>query len=163
MIWVDWFILGVITLSALLSLWRGFVKEALSLVTWVAAPTVAVLFYEPLAASWLLDWISAPSARKGLAFGVLLVAVLLLGGVVNYLVGQLVDKTGLTATDRAFGVVFGVARGVLIVGILVLMAGLTGVPQDPWWRESMLLNHFVDLAVWLRSFLPADIAANIRY
>lgn len=162
MIWVDYFVLGVITLSALLSLWRGFVKEAISLATWIAAPTVALLFYEELAV-WFDRWVSVPSARMALAFGILLVLVLVLGGVVNYLVGQLVAKTGLTATDRAMGMVFGVARGVMIVGILVLMAGLTAVPQDPWWNESMLLKHFEDLAIWLRSFLPGNIAENIQY
>lgn len=162
MIWVDYFILGVIVLSALLSLWRGFIKEALSLATWIAAPVVAILFYEAFA-QWFEQWLSVPSARKALAFGILVVMVLILGGVANYLIGQLVAKTGLTATDRAFGMVFGIARGVLIVGVLVLLAGLTEVPQDPWWNQSVFLKHFVDLALWMRSFLPDDIAANIRY
>ncbi len=162
MIWVDFFILGIISLSALLSLWRGFVKEALSLATWIAAPAIAILFYEDFAV-WFEQWVSVPSARKAVAFAILVLLVLILGGVVNYLVGQLVAKTGLTATDRAFGMIFGIARGVLIVGVLVLLAGLTQVPQDPWWNQSLFLKHFVDLAMWLRSFLPEDIAANIQY
>ncbi len=162
MIWVDFFILGVILLSGLLSLWRGFVKEALSLLTWIAAPMIAILFYEDFA-PWFERWVSVPSARLALAFGILLVLVLILGGLVNYLVGQLVSKTGLTGTDRALGIVFGIARGVMVVGVLVLLAGLTQVPQDPWWKESIFLKHFVDLALWMRSFLPTDIAANIQY
>lgn len=162
MIWVDFFILGVILVSGLLSLWRGFVKEALSLLTWIAAPVIAILFYEDFA-PWFERWVSVPSARLALAFGILLVLVLILGGLVNYLVGQLVSKTGLTGTDRALGIVFGIARGVMVVGVLVLLAGLTQVPQDPWWKESVFLKHFVDLALWMRSFLPTDIAANIQY
>ena len=162
MIWVDYFILGVIILSGLLSLWRGFVKEALSLATWIAAPVVAILFYEELA-PWFERWVSAPSGRLALAFGILLVLVLVLGGLVNYLVGQLVSKTGLSGTDRALGIVFGIARGVMVVGVLVLLAGLTQLPQDPWWQESIFLRHFVDLARWMSSFLPANIAANIQY
>lgn len=162
MIWVDYFILGVILLSGLLSLWRGFVKEALSLITWIAAPVIAIFFYEDFA-PWFERWVSVPSARLALAFGILLVLVLILGGLVNYLVGQLVSKTGLTGTDRALGIVFGIARGVMVVGVLVLLAGLTQVPQDPWWQESVFLKHFVDLALWMRSFLPTDIAANIQY
>lgn len=162
MIWVDFFILGVILVSGLLSLWRGFVKEALSLITWIAAPVIAILFYEDFA-PWFERWVSVPSARLALAFGILLVLVLILGGLVNYLVGQLVSKTGLTGTDRALGIVFGIARGVMVVGVLVLLAGLTQVPQDPWWKESVFLKHFVDLALWMRSFLPTDIAANIQY
>ncbi|HSJ49521.1 MAG TPA: CvpA family protein [Gammaproteobacteria bacterium] len=162
MIWVDFFILGVILVSGLLSLWRGFVKEALSLITWIAAPVIAILFYEDFA-PWFERWVSVPSARLALAFGILLVLVLILGGLVNYLVGQLVSKTGLTGTDRALGIVFGIARGVMVVGVLVLLAGLTQVPQDLWWKESIFLKHFVDLALWMRSFLPTDIAANIQY
>lgn len=162
MIWVDFFILGVILVSGLLSLWRGFVKEALSLLTWIAAPVIAILFYEDFA-PWFERWVSVPSGRLALAFGILLVLVLILGGLVNYLVGQLVSKTGLTGTDRALGIVFGIARGVMVVGVLVLLAGLTQVPQDPWWKESIFLKHFVDLALWMRSFLPTDIAANIQY
>ncbi|MCA1805080.1 MAG: CvpA family protein [Xanthomonadaceae bacterium] len=159
---MDFFILGVILVSGLLSLWRGFVKEALSLITWIAAPVIAILFYEDFA-PWFERWVSVPSARIALAFGILLVLVLILGGLVNYLVGQLVSKTGLTGTDRALGIVFGIARGVMVVGVLVLLAGLTQVPQDPWWKESVFLKHFVDLALWMRSFLPTDIAANIQY
>jgi membrane protein required for colicin V production len=162
MIWVDFFILGIIVLSGLLSLWRGFVKEALSLLTWIAAPVIAILFYEDFA-PWFERWLSVPSARLALAFGILLVLVLILGGLVNYLIGQLVSKTGLTGTDRALGIVFGIARGVMVVGVLVLLAGLTQLPQDPWWQESIFLGHFVDLALWMRSFLPNDIAANIQY
>jgi membrane protein required for colicin V production len=160
--WVDFFILGVIILSGLVSLWRGFVKEALSLATWVAAPAIAIWFYEDLA-PWFERWVSVPSARLALAFGILLVLVLILGGLVNFLIGQLVSKTGLSGTDRVLGILFGVARGVLVVGVLVMLAGLTQIPQDPWWQESVFLKHFVDLAKWISSFLPADIADNIQY
>ena len=162
MIWVDYFLLAIITISALLSLWRGFVREALSLASWVVALWVAILFFERLG-RWLERWIDTPSISDVVAFTILFVTTVMLGGLVNLLAGQLVAKTGLTATDRALGMVFGIARGVLIVAVLVLLAGLTALPQDPWWSESMLLRQFQDLALWLRSFLPADVAANIQY
>lgn len=162
MIWVDYFILGIITISALLSLLRGFVREAISLASWVIALWVAVLFFQDLSAL-MKDWIDTPSIRDVAAFAILFVAVVLLGGLVNYLAGQLVSKTGLTATDRVLGMIFGVLRGILIVAVLVMLAGVTALPDDPWWNESLLLGHFQDMAIWLRSFLPADIAANIRY
>jgi len=87
----------------------------------------------------------------------------LIGGLVGYLGGQLVAKTGLTSTDRALGVIFGIARGIVIIAVLVLLAGLTALPQDPWWQESLLLEHFQEMAVWLKSFLPEDIARNIEF
>ena len=160
--WIDVVIISLVVLSAILSLFRGFVKEALALITWLVALWVAMAFYEELA-TWLSQWIAVPSAQKVTAFGALFICVLLLGAIVNYLAGKLVDKTGLTGTDKMLGVVFGVARGAVIVSILVLLAGLTPVPQDPWWQDSQFLGYFEDLAMWMRDFLPSEIANNITY
>lgn len=162
MIWIDYILLAIILVSALLSLWRGFVREALSLASWVAALWVALLFFHDLA-DWLARWIETPSVRDAVGFGVLFVVTVLIGGLVGYLGGQLVAKTGLTSTDRALGVIFGIARGIVIIAVLVLLAGLTALPQDPWWQESLLLEHFQEMAVWLKSFLPEDIARNIEF
>ncbi|MEJ2644160.1 MAG: CvpA family protein [Gammaproteobacteria bacterium] len=162
MTWVDYGILAVIGVSALVSLLRGFVREAFSLASWVAALWVALAFFEPLSGA-LVHWISIPSLRLGAAFAVLFLVVLLLGALIGYLAGQLVQKTGLTGTDRVLGMVFGLGRGMIIVAVLVLLAGLTAMPRDPWWSQSQLLPHFQHLALWLRGFLPADIAARINY
>ena len=160
--WIDVVILALIALSAILSLFRGFVKEAVALVTWLVALWVAMAFYEDLAAI-LSQWISLPSAQRITAFAVLFICVLLLGAIVNYLASKLVNKTGLTGTDKLLGIVFGVARGGVIVAILVLLAGLTPLPQDPWWQDSQLLGYFQELAMWMRSYLPNEIADNITY
>ena len=162
MSWIDVVILAVIALSAVLSLWRGFVKEALSLASWIVAIWVAVVFFEPLA-GMLSGWISSATARKVTAFVALFLCTLILGAVLSQLAGQLVRRTGLTGTDRALGVVFGAGRGVLIIALLVLLAGFTTIPQEAWWRESRLLVHFQDLAIWLRSFLPPDIKESIQF
>ncbi len=119
-------------------------------------------FHEDLAAI-LSQWISTPSAQKITAFAVLFICVLLLGAIINFLASKLVDKTGLTGTDRLLGIVFGVARGGVIVAILVLLAGLTPFPQDPWWQDSQFIGYFEELAMWMRSYLPDDIADNITY
>jgi len=160
--WIDVVIIALIALSAILSLFRGFVTEAVALATWLIALWVAMTFYEELAA-WLAQWISLASAQKITAFGILFVCVLLLGAVVNYLAGKLVSRTGLTGTDKLLGVVFGVARGGVIVAILVLLGGLTPFPQDPWWQDSQFLGYFEEFALWMRSFLPGEIADNITY
>jgi membrane protein required for colicin V production len=160
--WIDVVILALIALSAILSLFRGFVREAVALATWLVALMVSMAFYEDLA-TILSQWISTPSAQKITAFAVLFVCVLLLGAIVNYLAGKLVDKTGLTGTDKMLGIVFGVARGGVIVAILVLLAGLTPLPQDPWWQDSQFLGYFEEFAMWMRNYLPTDIADNITY
>jgi len=162
MIWVDYTILAVIGLSALISLMRGFVREALSLAGWILAFWVALTFTRELA-DLLPASISVPSARLAIAFLSLFFLALLLAALVNFLAVQLVEKTGLSGTDRLLGAGFGIARGAVIVAILVLLAGFTAVPRDPWWRSSVLIPQFQQLALWIRGFLPPDIAAQIRY
>jgi membrane protein required for colicin V production len=161
MIWVDYVIIGIIALSALISLVRGFMREALSLAVWVAAFWVAWTFFRELADH--LTWLSLPSVRLGAALAMLFIATLIVGGMVNFLVGQLVDKTGLSGTDRLIGMLFGAARGVLLVTLLILLAGLTPLPEDPWWKSSQLIGYFQELAVWLKTLLPADLSERFRF
>lgn len=160
--WADIAILTIIGISALISLFRGFVREVLSLVAWVVAFWIAFTFTGQ-AADLLLNYVSIPTARYVLAFIGLLVVSLLTTGIVNHLIGKLIEKTGLSGTDRMLGVVFGMTRGVAIVGIMVFLAGLTPVPRDPWWRESMLMGHFQELALIAISFLPPDLMTHFSY
>lgn len=162
MIWVDYAILAIVLVSAFVSLLRGFVREALSLVGWVLAFWVALRF-SPHLSGVLGTTIAEPTLRAFAAFLALFIATLIVTGVINYFAAQLVQRTGLTGTDRMVGVLFGILRGSLLIGVLVLLAGLSAVPQDPWWRESVLLPHFQAMALWLRALLPNDVAANFVY
>ena len=160
MIWVDIVIPGIIAISALFSLMRGFVREALSLIGWLAAFWIALTFAKSLA-DLFLSGITLPSVRMVVAFTILFVVTLVLTALINHLAGQLVKRTGLTGTDRMIGMVFGVARGVVVVAAMVFLAGLTTLPQDPWWQESLLIGVFQELATWLRLTLAPDIAGGI--
>jgi membrane protein required for colicin V production len=162
MLWIDILIVAIIALSAIISLIRGFVEEAVSLATWIAAFTLAWLFFRPLAVQ-LQSWIDVQSIRLGVAYGIILILVLILGALVNHFMKVLVSSTGLTGTDRLIGVFFGIARGAVVVAVLILMAGLTPFPNDNWWQSSQLIPYFKDIALWLQSYLPSDIAANFRY
>lgn len=150
--WVDWLIIGIVAVSALISLTRGFVKEALSLVTWIIAGLVAWTFGGALA-ELLTGYIETPSLRVITACAILFVLTLILGGLINYLIGQLVLVTGLTGTDRFLGMVFGAARGVLLVVIAVGLLSLAPVEADSWWRESELIPHFLLVADWSKGFI----------
>jgi len=164
LIWVDYVILCIVFISMIISLLRGFVKEALSLGGWIIAVVVGLTYMGQLAL-FLQAKLSSlpPSILNLLAFSILLVITLIVAGIINNLVSKLIEKTGLTGTDRAIGMLFGIVRGLVLVGILVLLAGFTMVPQDPWWTKSLFLVHFQELAVTLASFLPEDIAVRIHY
>ena len=160
--WIDMVLIGVVALSAVISLLRGFLREALALAGWVAAVWLALTFTEPVAALFA-EQVSVPSVRMGMAFLLLFVGTLIASGILVWLVGLLVDKTGLSGTDRMLGVVFGAARGVIIAALLVLLAGLTPLPRDPWWRDSLLLPHFQQVAEQMRTLMPEDIATLVDF
>ena len=132
---------------------RGFIKEAFSLAVWAAAFLIAFQYSGALALQ-LESHIELPSARTALAFSGLFLVVLLIGGLVTFLVGELVEKTGLSGTDRLLGGVFGGVRGLVLVLVLMLVAGLTPVPQDPWWQSSRSIQSLLPLAEWSAQFLP---------
>ena len=155
---IDWVILGIIGVSGLISLVRGFVKEALSLVSWLVAFLVARYFSGNLA-TLLEDSIATNSVRWMVALGILFVATLVVLAMVNFLGAQLVKATGLSGTDRVFGMVFGILRGVIIVVALVYGAQLTGIPQqDLWWQESTIIPYLETLADWARKTLPSAVS-----
>ncbi|WP_415888477.1 CvpA family protein [Neptuniibacter sp. SY11_33] len=147
--WADWTILSIIAISSLMSLKRGFVREALSLITWVTAFIVARLFSQSL--SVLLEaYIQTPSVRLVAAFAILFIATLVVGVMINKLIGALVEATGLSATDRILGIGFGAARGGLIIVALVALIGMSPAVEDRWFKESQLISHFLLMEAWTK-------------
>jgi len=159
---VDYFIIGILVISTLISLVRGFVKEVISLITWVMAFVIAMAF-SPMAAQWLPEVIDIPSMRVAAAFLALFIVVLLIGGIINWAISKAVEKTGLSGTDRSIGLIFGVARGVFIVAVLILLAGLTTMPQEPWWQKSVLVPHFTVVTLWIHALLPESMATHFTF
>ena len=152
---VDVVVIFVILLSALFSLIRGFVKEAISLATWIIAIWLAATFAPKLAAA-LPNSIESEAVRQALGFGALFVLTLMLGALVNTLVNHLVKKTGLSGADRVFGIAFGLLRGGLIIVVFVVIGGMTPLPETDWWQSSSLLQWFEDVAMVLQDYVPAD-------
>ena len=155
--WADLAILGILLVSSLISIKRGFVKEALSLAIWAAAFIIAMLFRGSLA-SLLVNSIASPSVREMVAFGVLFAVTLIVGAMTNYLIGEVVRMTGLSGTDRLFGMIFGLLRGFIIVmAILLLVPPIIPINQESFWQESALIPHFMTLEGWCRDAASAVI------
>lgn len=145
MILLDWTILGILLISALISIRRGFTKEAMSLASWVAALVVARLFSDNLA-SLLTGWLANEAHRYTAAFIILFLATLIVGSLVNHLLGEFVRMTGLTGTDRALGVVFGLLRGIIIVVAVLALGKLFAL--DQFWQDSVLIPYFEPVIRW---------------
>ncbi|MFW5815675.1 MAG: CvpA family protein [Wenzhouxiangella sp.] len=156
----DLVILIVCGISMLVSLFRGFVREAFSLVVWFLAVYGGLLAADPVAER-LSPWIEMPSARVIIAFVGVFVLVLVVGGLINYLLGKLVAGTGLSGTDRLVGALFGALRGAAIVLVAVIIARFTPFPEDPWWRESRLLPEFERLAVRALHYFPDTVQEHV--
>lgn len=155
MVIVDYILLGAFLVSVGIGLFRGFFREAMSLVTWLLAAWLAWRY------SWLveplLSAISSDALRLWLGRLIAFVAVLLAGGIVGHLLARLVQKSGLSGTDRALGMVFGAARGLLVVGLLVLVFQLLEMDREPWWEESVVVPHGARIADWMRAFMDTGV------
>jgi len=150
---VDWVILGVLAVSGLISLQRGFVREALSLLVWAGAFILARMFSGNLA-TLLEEHIVTDSVRWMAAFVILFLGTVIVGSMVTHLIVEFVRMTGLSGTDRLLGMIFGAFRGVIVLVALVYGAQFTMLPKDTWWQESQIIPHLEVLADWARKTLP---------
>lgn len=153
--WFDFTILSIIVFSAVISVVRGFVKEAISLVVWLAAFFVASQFYLNLAQ--FLTQIDDTMIRNGVAVTILFIGTLIAGALVNYVFSQLVRATGLSGTDRVLGAVFGALRGVLVVSAaLFFLDTFTPVATSLWWTSSVLLPEFTFIIEWFFEYVKGS-------
>ncbi|RZO76070.1 MAG: CvpA family protein [OM182 bacterium] len=149
----DWLILGVIAVSTLLSISKGFLREALSLGILIVAVVVARIF-GPNLSVLLVDFIEITSLRVGLAYAFMFFGTLVVGGLINRLLARVIKISGLGEIDRFLGIFFGLARGGLIVLVFVAICHyLVPVQNDVWWKESVLIPHFISVVEWLGPIL----------
>lgn len=147
---VDWVLIVVLVLSTLLSLWRGFAREALSLAGWVAAFLVANIFVDQMA-SMLAGTIENITGRYVASYAILFVVTLIAATFVTFLAGQFVKATGLTVLDRLLGTVFGFARGIILILVCVFVLQQLVPPTElRWLDDSALMPHVDMLGQWAR-------------
>lgn len=153
---LDWVIVAVIGFSVVISITRGFMREVISLTTWVLA--IWVSFHYTQAVSTILEgYIEADMLRMMVSVGILFFATLIAGVFVNVVIGGVMLRSRLSVADRFLGMAFGATRGILLVTLGVMLAGMTMVPQSDWWGRANLVPYFEHSASWLATFLPEKV------
>lgn len=148
----DWVIVTVVGISTLVSVLRGFVKEALSLVGWVLAFLVSMVFADRLAAL-LGGTIADDTGRYVVAFAILFIATLIAVALLSKLLQSLIELAGLSIVDRILGMAFGFARGVFVLlAAIAMLRAVLELERFDWWRQSALLPHLLLMEGWFRSF-----------
>jgi membrane protein required for colicin V production len=159
---LDYVVLTIVGLSILLSVIRGLVREVLALLAWAVGFIAASLLAADLAAL-LPPEIPGEQLRLLAGFAGVFLAVMLLMSLLAILVSKLVKSAGLGVEDRVLGGVFGLARGMLVVMVLTLLAGLTSLPRQPVWREAVLSDPLEALAGQVKGWLPSRFGERITY
>jgi membrane protein required for colicin V production len=158
----DYAVLGILGLSVVAGLFRGALREVMSITSWTCAFLIS-LHFAPTLSAMLPSAVSHPWLRLFLAFVALLVASLVLFSLVTLALTQVIKKAGLSAWDRVLGVLFGMARAVVILVALVLAAGMTPLPHEATWRNAVFSPPLEALAKNVRVFLPAALAERIHF
>jgi membrane protein required for colicin V production len=162
LIGIDYGIIGLISIFAVIGLIRGFAAEAISLITWAVAWWVGLSFSQDLSIHFR-SMVAHASVRMAVSFASLFLLTLIVARLLRAILGQLLGSSGAGGSERFAGLVFGTGRGALLVAILVMLAGLTPLPRDSWWRESNLIVPFQSFALWVKAQIPSGVAAQIDY
>jgi membrane protein required for colicin V production len=161
MTWFDYAVLGVIGLSMVVGVFRGFAREVISLIGWVTAAIVASSVATQVA-EWVPAAVSSPVARVALAFVIVFLAVIVVSALVGWLLASLIKAAGMGLADRILGAIFGLARGGLVVLVAVMLAGLTMLPKETFWREAVLSGPLEAAVVAAKPLLPAELAQRVK-
>ncbi len=154
--WIDLIILGVIGLSALTGLFRGVIKEVIALVVWILAIWMGYTYSAKLT-PWLHHYIQDPTICTAVAFVIILFGVLLAGGIVNAILSFMLKSTGLSGMDKILGMVFGFARGVFIVSLILATIKMTSLPYEQYTKSSKICAQFTPVVNWISGYFPTFI------
>jgi len=150
---VDYILITIVGLSMVLSLWRGFAREVISLIGLIAAFLVASRL-SGRTGDFLSQWILNPTAADVAGFILVFVIVMIAVGLIGAIIHHLVDAAALTATDRTLGIFFGAARGMLLIALCFLVYTSYTKPNEPWLKKSLLTPYAIELGNMLGGMIP---------
>lgn len=145
-----------IVISVIVGFVRGFIKEAISIVTLLFA-IWAALNFGPGVGNLADNWLASEELQVWFGRAVVFVSLLVIGGLIEWGIAKLVRLSVLSGTDRVFGMFFGLCRGVVVIGVLVIAGQFANFDNDPWWRRSQLIPLAEQVADWIRVMAPKGI------
>lgn len=159
----DYGVICIIGFSLLLGLWRGMIGEVIALIAWVLAFLAARTFGAEIGSGLFATSISDEHVRILAGWALVFVLTLILIALVQLAVRGAIRALGLGFADRFLGLLFGVARGVLIVLVLVIIGGMTPLPRQSWWMEAKFAPPLEIAVLALQPWLPEEISKRIKF
>lgn len=159
--WVDLLVLAIILISTVISIVRGFAKDAISLAAWILAFVIALTLADKFALI-LPDSMENPRLRVGVSIAVLFLSTLIMGMVANFLLAGFIGMVKMQNIDRGLGAMFGFTRGIVIICLLVVLGAYIGLNEADWWDDSTLIPAAEWLLDALEPLLPKDFARYIK-
>ncbi|MDD3353229.1 CvpA family protein [Zoogloea sp.] len=159
---LDYVLMALVGLSALLGLWRGLLSELLALLAWVLA-LFAARSWAGEVEPYMVGWVSEPLLQAAAAFLLVFVAILAGMALVRLLLGELVRVAGLGSVDRFLGACFGALRGCVIVFAMALLVGLGGFAKEAWWQGATLSAPLETAVLASKPWLPELLVKRLRY
>lgn len=158
----DYIVLAIVGFSLLFGLWRGVVGEVIALLAWALAAFAAVEF-GVIVGQQVFAGVADPAMRTLAGCVLIVVGVLVAMALVRMAVRSMIQALGLSVSDRLLGMLFGIARGVLVALVLVALGGMTAAPQQGWWRQATLAPALEIAVLTLRPWLPEELAKRIKF
>jgi membrane protein required for colicin V production len=162
MIWIDYVLIGLVSVPALIGVIKGLKQQAYSFLWWLVAVAVGLSFsYE--FTRFLKPTIIDPAGLMAASFALLCILTLLVGGIIRLLLGSSGINSGLNLGERLGGLLFGILHGIIFAYILVLLSGISVLPRSPWWKQAKLIPPLQAVAVWSHDHIPSELTKNVSY
>ncbi|MBS1200105.1 MAG: hypothetical protein H6R27_783 [Proteobacteria bacterium] len=148
----DYLFIGILVVSLMLGVMRGFVREGIALLVWLIGLWLA-WHYADLLHPYLGGTLAQPGLREWVARVLMLALVLLVGSAIGALVSYLVTRaTGLAVTDRLLGAMFGLFRALVMIGVFVIVGQGLDLDGERWWKSSRLMPYAEHAGSWLERY-----------
>ncbi|HYR37267.1 MAG TPA: CvpA family protein [Burkholderiales bacterium] len=161
MTWLDYGVIALLILSIVWGAWRGLVHEVLSLAGWILAFVVGNLFAAPL--SEMFPAAMRPELRVVIAFALVFIGTLVVAALLSALLTKFIKVSVLHSLNRWLGALFGLLRGLVIIVVLAMVAGLSSLPRKSVWTDSASGYSLAQTVIQLKPWLPPALAQRLRY